>query len=351
VHTDVTKYLEFKSVEGSYVLKDGKVNKVPATAMEAAKTPLVGFFEKKRCRSFLQYVQEYDEADPKTHKGLNLPQMTSRDLMKHFGLEVATYDFVGHAMALYSEESYLDSPSIEMVRRIRLYGESLDRHGKSPFIYPLYGLGELPQAFARLCAVFGGTYMLNTPVDEIVRNPAGEAIGIVSNGQFASCKFVVGDPSYFPDKVQKQVRVVRAICILSHPITSGGEHSAQIIIPQKVVGRKNDIYIFCCSYQHNVAAKDKFLAFVSTVAETSDPKTDLQAGLDVVGAADEVFFDSYDLLVPKEDGQADKTFISKSYDPTSHFEATGEDVLDLYKRITGRVLDLTHQRVEHEAMD
>lgn len=65
IHTDVTKYLEFKSVEGSYVLKDGKVNKVPATDMEAAKTPLVGFFEKKRCRSFLMYVQDYTEADPK----------------------------------------------------------------------------------------------------------------------------------------------------------------------------------------------------------------------------------------------------------------------------------------------
>ena len=26
------------------------------------------------------------------------------------------------------------------------------RYGKSPYLYPLYGLGELPQAFARLAA-------------------------------------------------------------------------------------------------------------------------------------------------------------------------------------------------------
>jgi Rab GDP dissociation inhibitor len=29
--------------------------------------------------------------------------------------------------------------------RCKLYGESLARYGKSPYLYPLYGLGELPQ--------------------------------------------------------------------------------------------------------------------------------------------------------------------------------------------------------------
>jgi len=32
----------------------------------------------------------------------------------------------------------------------------------------MYGLGELPQGFARLSAIYGGTYMLDKPVDEIV---------------------------------------------------------------------------------------------------------------------------------------------------------------------------------------
>lgn len=41
VMTGVNKYLEFKQVDGSYVLKDGKINKVPATDTEALSTPLV----------------------------------------------------------------------------------------------------------------------------------------------------------------------------------------------------------------------------------------------------------------------------------------------------------------------
>ena len=38
IHTGVTRYLEFKSVEGSYVYKGGKIYKVPASETEALKT-------------------------------------------------------------------------------------------------------------------------------------------------------------------------------------------------------------------------------------------------------------------------------------------------------------------------
>ena len=52
VHTGVTRYMDFKAVEGSYVLKKDKVQKVPATDAEALSTGLVGFFEKRRLHSF-----------------------------------------------------------------------------------------------------------------------------------------------------------------------------------------------------------------------------------------------------------------------------------------------------------
>ena len=66
-----------------------------------------------------------------------------------FGLEAGTKDFIGHAMALYLDDAYLHKPAREAVERILLYVNSMARYGKSPYIYPLYGLGELPQGFAR----------------------------------------------------------------------------------------------------------------------------------------------------------------------------------------------------------
>ena len=47
----------------------------------------------------------------------------------------------------------------------------------------------------------------------------------------------------------------------SSPIPS--RRRAQIILPQKQVNRRSDIYVFCCSYTHNVAPRDKYIAFVS----------------------------------------------------------------------------------------
>ena len=48
-----------------------------------------------------------------------------------------------------------------------------------------------------------------------------------------------------------------------------------------------------------------------------------------------------DTYEPIEDGTKDSCFISKSYDATSHFETTADDVLEMYARITGSELDMS----------
>ncbi|XP_071735377.1 guanosine nucleotide diphosphate dissociation inhibitor At5g09550-like [Rutidosis leptorrhynchoides] len=342
IHTNVTKYLNFKAVDGSYVFNKGKVHKVPATDVEALKSPLMGLFEKRRARKFFIYVQDYDESDKKSHEGLDVTKVPARDLTKKYGLDDNTVDFIGHALALYRNDSYLDQPAIDVIKRVKLYAESLARfQGGSPYIYPLYGLGELPQAFARLSAVYGGTYMLNKPECK-VEFEDGKVVGVTSEGETAKCKKVVCDPSYLPDKVTKVGKVARAICIMSHPIPNTNDaHSTQVILPQKQLGRKSDMYLFCCSYSHNVAPKGKYIAFVTTEAETDNPETELKPGIDLLGSVDQIFFDTYDRYEPKQQGAEDNCYISTSYDATTHFESTVEDVIAMYSRITGKTLDLS----------
>ncbi|KAH3757329.1 Rab GDP dissociation inhibitor alpha [Pelomyxa schiedti] len=348
LHTDVTRYLEFKSIAGSYVYRSGRIHKVPATDMEALKSPLMGPFEKRRCKKFFQYISDYEENDPKTHDGADLTRMPMSALFAKFSLEPDTIDFVGHAIALYRDDSYLTQPAVETVRKVKLYFSSLARYSKSPYLYPLYGLGELPQGFARLSAIYGGTYMLNGPIGPAIYE-AGKIVGIQSTeppNPIARCKFVVADPSYFPDKVKKVGQVIRAICILSHPVRDTEDaESTQIIIPQKQVGRQSDIYICVMSSANFVCPKGRWIAIVATSVETPNPEAELTPGLNLLNPIDEQFISVTDSYVPLADGTADRVFISKSYDATTHFESTVEDVMSMYRRITGK--DLVLKPKEH----
>lgn len=342
VHTGVTRYLEFKLVDGSFVFSGDRPHKVPASPKEAMTSSLMGLFEKNRCRSFFSFVNHYDPSDPSTHGGLDLQTMTMAELYKYYGLQKETVSFIGHALALYRDDSYMAYPAAPTVMRIQLYAMSLARHGRSPYLYPLYGLGELPQAFARLAAVHGGTYMLHTPIDEIIFEN-GVACGIRSGDKVAKCGFVAGDPSYFPEKSVHVGKVVRKYCILNSPPPNTREStSCQIIIPADVVSppRKNDIYVLVLSGNHKTTPDRKYLALVSTTVETENPEEELRPGTELLGDVIESFLAVDDLYEPAANGKSDRCFITKSYDATTHFETTVDDVFDVYRRIFGTDLVL-----------
>ncbi|XP_030760966.1 rab GDP dissociation inhibitor alpha [Sitophilus oryzae] len=350
IHTGVTRYLEFKSVEGSYVYKGGKIAKVPVDQKEALASDLMGMFEKRRFRNFLIYVQDFLDEDPKTWKDFDPRTQNMTALYEKFGLDKNTQDFTGHALALFRDDEYLNNPAIETIKRIKLYSDSLARYGKSPYLYPMYGLGELPQGFARLSAIYGGTYMLDKQIDEIVLGEGGKVVGVRSGSEIARCKQVYCDPTYVPDRVRKKGKVVRCICLLDHPIPNTKDAlSTQIIIPQKQVGRHSDIYVSLVSYTHQVAAKGWFIAMVSTTVETDNPESEIKAGLDLLGPVRQKFVSVSDYYEPTDDGLQSQIFISQSYDATTHFETTCLDVLDIFKRGTGEEFDFS--KIKHELGD
>ncbi len=86
VSTDVTRYLEFKQIAGSYVQQGNgaraTVAKVPSTATEALSSPLMGLFEKRRMKKFLEWVSNFEDKDPATHNG---------KLFQHLLLEFMAY--------------------------------------------------------------------------------------------------------------------------------------------------------------------------------------------------------------------------------------------------------------------
>jgi len=265
-------------------------------------------------------------------------------LFEHFSLDADTILFTGHALALHYDDGYLNQASRETVEKCKLYAYSVSRYGNSPYIYPVYGLGGLPEGFSRLGAIHGATFMLNTPIEEVMFDKGGVVTGIKSGGKVARCKKLIGDPSYFlgTDKIKKTGVIVRSICILSHPVAdTNNADSCQIIIPGAALKRKNDVYISVVSYHHQVAAKGKYVAVVSTMAETKEPAKEIEPAVKLLGKVDQQFQWASDQYEPANESGKDQCYITASYDASTHFELATNEVITLYQKLLNKPLDLT----------
>ena len=89
LHAQVTHYLDFKLVDGSFVFrgngagKPSSVHKVPSSGPEAIKTDLVGFFQKRRLKNLFMYLAKaYDDTNPAAAEATlkEIGSMTAREM-------------------------------------------------------------------------------------------------------------------------------------------------------------------------------------------------------------------------------------------------------------------------------
>lgn len=97
------------------------------------------------------------------------------------------------------------------------------------------------------------------------------------------------------------------------------------------------------SNAHSVCAKDLYIAIVAATIETENPMAEIKPALDMLGSIKEMFTAISDLHEPINDWQGSNLHITRSYDATSHFETSDEEVLAIYERIVGEKFDLTIQ--------
>lgn len=366
IKTKVSEYLTWKSVDGTFVYQwkeggffskeGGAILKVPATAKEALSSDLMSLFEKRRCHSFMNFVQEFDLAKPETYKKKETDprNKTFGEYIKYFELEGNTIDFLGHAVALYTSDDFINRPALEVIAKMQLYIESNGRFGNSPFIYPVYGLAGIPESFSRKCAVYGGTFMLNVTCKSLVHDPAS---GVSTfTGSFdgetgtAKAKMVIANPAYFQmlgysDRIKPVSKTIRCICIMNHPIPNTNDCNAvQIIIPQKQTGRKNDIYIMQIGSSHGVCKKGYYLAICSTTAEANSVDEDLKIAYQIIGPVLYKFVTQEIVYESAVQGNPNNWFVTSTLDSTSHFETAADNVLEIYKAINNKELDLNIEK-------
>ena len=332
--TIVQKYdIQFDVLEASFMMRDGTFHKVPSSEIEALSSGLMGFFEKRRAAKFFSFCDKYDPAC----ETMTYESKPMSEIFTHFGLSDKTAQFVGHAVALHSNDEYLKNAAAETIQRCKLYNHSLQMCGESPYIYPHFGVGELPAFFARLGAVNGGTYCLDTELNEILfqnESFSGVKFSIRQlNGDKSEysvqAKWLIAHPTYVPQFTDCKMEILRCICLSERSVSSVDDEyeSFQLIIPGAELKRQNDVFVLQLSHQQKVVPEGRFAIYISTVMEIKESPETLASMLCGLLNCEplEKFVFAQPFAQSILHGMSNM-HVTNSLDATSHFQCIVEDV-------------------------
>ncbi|KAJ1403853.1 Rab protein geranylgeranyltransferase component A [Sesbania bispinosa] len=160
------QYLEFKGIDTSFVYEaNGGLANVPDSRSAIFRDKNLSLKEKNQLMRFFKLVQQ--------HLGDNQDEKIS--------------------------EEDLESP-FDGIDRLAQYSSSVGRFPNAPgaLLYPIYGEGELPQAFCRRAAVKGCIYVLRMPVISLLMDKVtGFYKGVrLASGQDLYSHQLILDPSF-----------------------------------------------------------------------------------------------------------------------------------------------------------
>eukprot|EP00053_Salpingoeca_punica_P016322 m.153527 g.153527 ORF g.153527 m.153527 type:complete len:676 (+) comp16941_c0_seq5:287-2314(+) len=168
IAANIGRYLDFRPVAATSMLLDGVLRQVPCSKQTLLLNTTISPRDKRSLVRFMQFCMEQGPQQPQTQPqgsdataaapAYDAASSFSQLMRSQFSLSDSLCAYVTHAIA----DVPADASASEGIAATRRYLMSLNVYGATPFIYPLYGFGEVTQAFCRLCAVFGGVYMLRT---------------------------------------------------------------------------------------------------------------------------------------------------------------------------------------------
>jgi len=281
---EINEIVSFCPIKNSY-FHTNKTHKVPASEAQAIKSSAVSLLQKPRVASFFWNCRSFYNGSTAPSKSTMMEEFAS------FGLNENSIDFIGHAVALNLDDTYLERKPEETYRRIVTYITSIAGYegSSSPYLYPVYGISELCQAFSRRASIFGTVFMLNAKIHSIdglnlhLTDPNGEERRIRAGK-------MISDPGYFRDAAKDPNRnpkdidspssagskvaknIIRCVMILRR---SGKDESRNIIFLQKPLRRKNDIFCVVLGPEEMVCPDMYEIGIISTIKETDNPEKEI----------------------------------------------------------------------------
>lgn len=288
ISSDIAKYCEFKTVTRLLTLMNGDIEQVPCSRADVFSSKKLSMLEKRMLMKFLQSCMQFD-TNPSEFKDYLERPFTELLASWKPKLTPNIQYYIQHSIAMATDSTTTTQALVQMKK----FFKSLGRYGNTAFLWSLYGSGELPQSFCRLCAVFGGTYILNMSVSSlIVGQKEKRCTGVITTaGQKIKCKWLFMESSYAPKEYiqsEKHRNMSRAIILadkpllnseshelsmMSIPSSEDGERPVQLIeLPPSSMASPKGVYVFHLTRlaKDSCSPKEDLSAIVNTLFTTTD---------------------------------------------------------------------------------
>ncbi|KAL5099672.1 hypothetical protein RYX36_003999 [Vicia faba] len=242
------QYLEFKGIDTSlvYNANEGLVN-VPDSRGAIFRDKKLSLKEKNQLMKFFKLVQQHldDNEDGKiSEEDMESPFVS---FLEKTGLPPKIKAILLYAIAMvdYDQENGEVCKDLlatkDAIDLLAQYSSSVGRFPSAPgpLIYPIYGEGELPQAFCRRAAVKGCIYVLRMPVISLLMDKVTESYkGVrLASGQDLYSHQLILDPSFTTPSTQPlspKGMVARGICITRSSIKPDVSNCSVVYPPRSL---------------------------------------------------------------------------------------------------------------------
>ncbi|KAK6089444.1 hypothetical protein P3W45_001581 [Vairimorpha bombi] len=325
----IDETLEFVNIPGSFIYKN-KLHSVPTSEAQSLKTGLVGLWEKYSVMRFFWDVKKYGQ-NPDNYEFTN----TMNEEFDKYGISKDVREFIGHAIALNLDDTYLERHPKETFDKICQYVTSIMSFQgslKSPYIYPKYGISGIIQGFVRNACINNAEVMLRAYITEIdTRNNIVRVIEPVDKSEmcFKAGK-IISDQSYI-QMHSSSYEVIRGICILQgdSEITKKAP-SSQILFLKSEYERNNDIFVVILGKEEEATPEGYKVAIISTVKETENPEKEIEPVMSKLGNVVKSFIEVRSVYKTEDHHNI---IFTKGVDESTHFETLCMELQDICKKL------------------
>lgn len=271
----IARSVEFKAVQHSFILLDGKFKQVPCSKGDIFTNKFLNVSDKRALMKFITTIVNPSESDREEFQQKQDTPFVEFLNAKKFSSNLKT--FILYAIALIEADQNESNELVSLcdgLERIQRYFESLGRFGQhSPWIFPIFGSSDVLQAFCRLSAVYNGTFILNRNAQDILLDDDMKCKGIIcTKGQELNCNYLVSSPTNLPEyTIDSDEFVSRAIVVTDKSFVSDESQDTLVlgIIPPNSIKNKYTIYLLQVDETASLTPKEKFMVHLWTRGHSS----------------------------------------------------------------------------------